>query len=80
LQKYAAVLQRYDTASLPCIEGRSPRNLQRARSTKSPAQNFFASPIKEKRVKRFSIPDFTRAISSSGRSRLSKNCKPAGLF
>ena len=50
LQKYAAVLQRYDTASLPCVEGRSPRNLQRARSAKFPAQDFFASPITQRAV------------------------------
>ena len=47
LQKYAAVLQRYDTASLPCVEGRSPRNLQRARSAKFPAQEF--SSVSDKR-------------------------------
>ncbi|ERF59651.1 hypothetical protein HMPREF1325_1049, partial [Treponema socranskii subsp. socranskii VPI DR56BR1116 = ATCC 35536] len=33
------------------------RDLQRARSAKFPAQDFFASPIKEKRAKRFSTLD-----------------------
>ena len=38
VQKYAAVVLRCDTASMPCIEGSSPRHLQRARSAKFPAR------------------------------------------
>ena len=52
LQKYAAAVLRCDTASMPCIEGVSratcnerearsfPRDLQRARSAKFPAQDL----------------------------------------
>ena len=40
VQKYAAVVLRCDTASMPCIEGSSPRDLQRARSAKFPAQDL----------------------------------------
>ena len=40
VQKYAAVVLRYDTASMPCIEESSPRDLQRARSAKFPAQDL----------------------------------------
>ena len=43
----------------------SPRDLQRARSAKFPAQKSRASPTKEKRPSRFSTSDLIRAISSS---------------
>ncbi len=36
--KCANVMRKCDTASLPCIMRSSPRNLQRARSAKSPAE------------------------------------------
>ena len=46
VQKYATVLQKYDTASVPCVECEVPRaTLQRARSAKFPAQDFRVSPI-----------------------------------
>ena len=45
VQKYAAVVLRCDTASMPCIEGSSPRDLQRARSAKFPAQKSQTSPV-----------------------------------
>ena len=45
-QKYATVLQKYDTVSVPCAEREVPRaTLQRARSAKFPAQDFRVSPM-----------------------------------
>ena len=43
----------------------SPRDLQRARSAKFPAQKSRASPIKEKRCRRFSTSDLSEANPSS---------------
>ena len=42
------------------------RDLQRARSAKFPAQDFFASPIKEKRAKRFSTLDLKNNSEQCG--------------
>ena len=48
--KCANVMRKCDTASLPCIMRSFPRNLQRARSAKFPAQDLLASPITQRAV------------------------------